>query len=250
MISVHPARRWPVAPIVSLLGSTIAAELALTYGTESFPSNLLCDLALIAVFVAAIERRHKAMLAAAGLACGLALYGAMLLPLAIGLASSRRAARRALLLVPLLACFAIIALGRPWLPSSLIGMWSVARQPDLTGLMAAFALGSLAWLTATLSARPLMHDMVPTAALSCALGCALVLPGASMAVPLALACRCKDRRVSLLTILAALLAAFAVPIPATLALMVALTLAARSLRTPAANDNRVFARELRFVTLA
>lgn len=248
MISAYlPARRPPV-PIASLVGLTIAVELALSYGSASSASNMLCDLALIAVFVAASERRHKAMLAAAGIACGLAVYGAMLLPLAIGLTISRRVDPRALILTPFLACIAIAALGVPPLVPSSIGFWSITLQPEMMSLLAAFALGSLGWLTATLSARPLMPDMLPSAAATCALGCVIVMPGASMAVPLVLAFRCKDRRIPLLTGLAALMAAFSLPIPATLALGIALALAARPLVAPAANDDPVFAPKPQFAT--
>ncbi len=242
MLSTHLPERRPAAPITPLTGLTIAAEFTLSHGAESFASNMLCDLALIAVFVAASERRHKAMLAAAGLACGLAVYGAMLAPLAIGLAISRRVAPRRLLLAPLLACIAILTLGTPPLGSSSIGIWSEAPQPALIGLLAALALGSLAWLTAMLSARPLMPDALPAAALTCTLGYAFVMPGASMAVPLALALGYWDRRISLLTGVAALMAELNLPIPATLTLAVALVLVAKPLLGSAANDNPILAR--------
>lgn len=228
-------------PIAPLLGLVIAAESLLSFGTESFASNLLCDLALIAALVAACERRHTAMMIAAGLACGLGVFGAMLVPLAIGLAVSRRIAARLLMLVPLSACAAIILLGAPPLVPSAIGVWSTVFRPETTGLLVALALGSLAWLTATLSARPLMPDMVPTAALTCALTYALVMPGVSIAIPLALTFRYGARRLVWLVAFAALMAAFALPIPATLALAAALVLAARPLLPPFANDNAVSA---------
>ena len=233
-------------PIAPLLGLVIAAESLLSFGTESFASNLLCDLALIAALVAACERRHAAMMVAAGLACGLGVFGAMLVPLAIGLAVSRRIAARLLLLVPLSACAAIIILGAPPLVPSAIGLWSTVFRPEMAGLLAALALGSLAWLTATLSARPLMPDRVPTAGLTCALTCALVMPGVSMAVPFALIFRYGDRRIMCLVAFAALLAALALPIPATLALATALVLAARPLVAPFANDNAVSAAKCHF----
>lgn len=242
MISAYLPQRRPAVPIAPLLGLTIAAQVALSYGTESFTSNLLCDLALIAIFVAASERRHKAMLAAAGLACGLAAYGAMLLPLAIGLAINRRVRPRLLLLTPLVACITIAALGAPSLAPSWIGLWSATPRPEMAGLLAALALGSLAWLTATLSARPLMPDMLTAAALTSALCYALVMPGVSMAIPLALALVHRDRRISLRTGFAALMAAAGLPIPATLTLAVALALVMKPLIGPAANDNPLFAR--------
>ncbi|MGA1797839.1 hypothetical protein VH567_03560 [Sphingomonas sp. 4RDLI-65] len=242
MISTYLPQRRPSVPIASLLGLTITAEVALSYGAESFAPNLLCDLALIAVYVAASERRYNAMLAAAGLACGLAAYGAMLLPLAIGLAINRRVRPRMLLVTPLFACITIIALGTPSLAASWIGLWSATPEPAMTGLLAALALGSLAWLTATLSARPLMPDMLTAAALTCGICYALVMPGVSMAIPLALALVHRDRRISLLTGFAALTAAAGLPIPATLTLAVALGLVMKPLIGPAANDNPVLAR--------
>lgn len=249
MISAYLPRR-PAVSIPALLGMTIAAELMLSYGAESLASNLLCDLALIAILVAAIERRYTAMLAAAGLACGLAAYGAMLLPLAIGMAINRRVTPRTFLLAPLFACSAILTLGTPQFAGTTIGLWSAAPQPASTGLLAAFALGSLAWLTATLTTRPLMPDMLPIAALACALGYALAMPGASMAVPLALAFAYWDRRISLLTGFAALMAALGLPVPATLTLAVALILAARPFLAPAANDNPPFATKPQLITPA
>lgn len=241
MISAYLSQRRTAVPIAPLLGLTVTAEVALSYGAGSFASNLLCDLALVAVFVAASERRHKAMLAATGLACGLAVYGAMLLPLAIGLAINRRIRPRMLLLTPLVACITIVALGTPSLSASWIGLWSAIREPEMTGLLAALALGSLAWLTATLSARPLMPDMLTAATLTCGLCYALVMPGASMAIPLALALVHRERRISLPTEVAALMAAAGLLIPATLTLAVTLALTAKPFLAPAANDNPVLA---------
>ncbi|MES2421308.1 MAG: hypothetical protein V4595_08410 [Pseudomonadota bacterium] len=240
MISAYLPPRRTAIPIAPLLGLTVAVEVVFSYGTESFASNLPCDLAVIAVFIAASERRHKAMLAAAGLACGLAVYGAMLLPLAIGLAINRRIRPLMLLLTPLFACITIVALGAPSLAPSWIGFWSALPQPEMTGLLAALALGSLAWLTATLSARPILPDMLTAATLICGLGYALVMPGVSMAMPLALALIYRDRRISLLTAFAALMAALGLPMPATLILAVTLALVMKPLIAPAANDNPVF----------
>lgn len=250
MISAYLPQRRAAVPIAPLLGLTIAAEVALSYGTESLAFNLSCDLALIAVFVAASERRHKAMLAATGLACGLAAYGAMFLPLAIGLAINRRVRPRILLLTPLFACATIIALGTPSLAPCWIGLWSADRQPEMTGLLVALTLGSLAWLTATLSARPPMPDMLIAAALTCALCYALVMPGVSIAIPLALALTYRDRRISLLTGFAALMAAAGLPMPATLTLAVALVLTAKPFLAPTANDNPVLGSKPQFVTPA
>ncbi len=242
MMSAYLPPRRPAVPIALLLGLTVAAEIALSYGTEPFTSNLLCDLSLIAVFVAASERRHRAMLAAAGLACGLAAYGAMLLPLAIGITINRRVGPRMLLLTPLFACITIIALGAPSPSPSWIGLWSTTLQPEMTGLLAALALGGLAWLTATLSARPLMPDMLTAAALTSGLCYTLVMPGVSVAIPLALTMVHRDRRISLLTGFAALMAAAGLPIPTTLTFVMALALVMKPLLAPAANDNPVFAR--------
>lgn len=245
MISAHlPQRRFTV-PVAHLLGLTIAAELTLSYASGSFASNLLCDLALIAAIVAANERRDTAMLPATGLACGLAHYGVMLLPLSIGLTIGRRVDPRALLLVPLIACIAAFALDTSPLNfgGSWIGLWAIVTGPSLTGLLVAIAIGGLAWLTATLSSRLVTRDMMPVAGALCALEYALFMPGASLAAPLAFALRVEDRRISLLTGLATLMAILALPIPATLTLAIALALVAKSLLATAANDNQRWRRE-------
>ena len=230
-----------------MMSVATVTELAQSYRLETFASHWLCDLLLIAIFVAASERRYKAMLAAAGLACGLSPYGAMQLPLAIGLTFSRKIDPRALLLVPLTAYTAYSALfatGIPHLGSatSSVGLWAILSDPALAGLLVAIALGSAAWFTATLSARPVTNDTLTVAAAACALGYALVMPEASLAVPLALSLRLADRRVPILTAIATSMAVAACPVAATITLAIAFALAARPFLVMAANDNPVLAR--------
>ena len=239
-----PARRGAMPgpgalPVALMVALCITVE-AISRGR---PAALLCDFTLIAVVVAAIERRHGAMLVATGMAIGLAPFGAMLLPLAIGIVVQRRVGATTLLLIPATACATMLAIGAMSVADVrvAIGLWAILPVPALYGLLVAIALGSLAWLTAALTARPLHGADLALAATVATLAFALVTPQALMVVPVALGLLVPDRRIPVLAATAALLAAFVDPVPATFALAAALFIAARALLRPAANDNPVLA---------
>ncbi len=234
-LSVHRILpRRESLPIALLCAAVLLVEAILSGG----PAALLADLALVAVVVATSERRYGAMLVAAGLACGLVAYGAMLLPVAIGIAIRRRVRPLLLLLTPMTAAATALALGTLPLPEGrgMIGLAAIA--PDgADGLVFAIGFGSFAWVTALLTTRSLNGRALTAAATMVALGAAMVIPATSMAVPVALAALVPDRRVLAATLAASGLAACAQPLAATFALLAALILMARPHLRPAANDN-------------
>ncbi len=236
--SRHPSMACPSPQRIAYLIAVAAAVEAIGGGGAA---AMLCDLALIAVVVAATERRHAAMLVAAGIACVLAPFGAMLLPLAIGIVVQRRIGARTLLLIPAAAGATMLAMQAVPLfdGGTSIGLWAVLQDPRAYGLLIATALGTLGWLAAAFTARPLTARDSAAAATVAALVFALVAPHGSMAVPVALAIFARDRRIPILATVATALAALAYPVPATLVLVVALVVAARAVFRPAANDNPV-----------
>lgn len=238
----YPHRIVPSAdPLPIALMAIVAILVDTVLGNG--PVALLTDLTLVAAVVAAGERRHIAMLVAAGLACGLAAYGAMLVPFALGIAIQRRVRATLLLLTPMSAAVTAAAatatLGTLPLPDGrgIIGLAAIVPKGATDGLLLAAGLGAAAWMTAMLTIRPLPGRTSISAATMVALGAALVIPQTSMAMPIALAVLARDRRVAAAAGIATLLAATGQPLVATVALLVALTLVARPFLGTAANDN-------------
>jgi hypothetical protein len=222
-------------PVVRVTGTAFLVETIFAGG----PIAVLADLALIAVVVAASERRYKAMLIAAGLACGLVAYGAMLLPVAIGVAIRRRVRAPLFLLTPVAAAAAAIALGAMPLPDGrgMIGLAAITPDGVADGLLLAVGVGASAWVTALLTTRSLHGRALISTVTMVALGAVLVIPQTSMAIPVALAVLAPDRRVLTAVVAASALAAFALPLAATLALLTAVILLVRPHLRSAANDN-------------
>ncbi|TXC71439.1 hypothetical protein FSB78_11170 [Sphingomonas ginsenosidivorax] len=222
-------------PVILVTGTAILVEAIFAGG----PKALLADLALIAVVVAAGERRYTAMLIAAGLACGLVAYGAMLLPVAIGVAIRRRVRAPLLLLTPVAAAATAMALGAMPLPDGrgMIGLAAITPDGAADGLLLAVGIGASAWVTASLTTRSLHGRALISTATMVALGAALVIQQTSMAIPVALAVLAPDRRVLAAVVAASALAASALPLAATLALVTALILLWRPHVRSAANDN-------------
>ncbi len=172
-----PPVSLPVSPVVLVLAAACAGALP-----GAGPNDALALLAAAAALVAGSERRHLAMLVAAGLATGLAPAGLLVVPLCIGAAIGRGAARQ----LPLAA----VAAGF----SCMLAPWhvSVAMLPNLAALaaaapqgaalVAAVGAGCAAWLAAHAAASPPTGRWWHDARL-----CALVLTGILPLAPATLA---------------------------------------------------------------
>ncbi|MDQ2893982.1 MAG: hypothetical protein M3R64_12975 [Pseudomonadota bacterium] len=130
-----------------LLGVASALAFAMPGGA----SAAICGLALCGALVAALDRRHGAMLAALGIAIGLGAAGLLLAPLIIGV-TIRRRAWRALPLVPITG-------GATWLT---VGPWStgptlptlaaaVSEWPSLFAMGVAAGVAFATWIAADAS---------------------------------------------------------------------------------------------------
>jgi hypothetical protein len=145
----------------------------LVYQTVAAPVPLLCALATAALFASVLpggrwsdtlallastaalfaghERRDRDMLAAAGLAAGLAPAGMLLAPLFVGLAVRRQAVRY-LPLALLIGLAGSHLLPWPGLPATLPNLAAlVTMMPESLALVVAAGIGVAAWLGARAS---------------------------------------------------------------------------------------------------
>lgn len=138
----------PVALIVSLAAAAAWAGLL----PEGRWNDALALAAGAAALLAGHDRRDRDMVAAGGLAMGLAPAGWLLAPLMLGMAMGRATARRHLPLGLTIATLAWVAL--PWTTTS-VGLPNLAALaqafPSLLALVVALGVGVAAWLTARAS---------------------------------------------------------------------------------------------------
>lgn len=220
--------------------------------------------ACLMALAAAIDRRHPAMLAWAGLAIGLDARAALVAPFFLALLVNRRVAWRHWPIAPLAALAAALpawGAGVAVDPARLLAaigdgsgapnLWTIADAlplgMPLTGLALAAAIGAVAAYVAHFSARPIGGRALPAVALLAPLATAGLLPGMTapcflvadiLALVLALARR--DRAslgTALLVIAGSLLAAQGMAGAGAVAMIVATIRLARPLLGAAANDN-------------
>ena len=235
---------------------------------------------LLLALVAALDRRHDAMLGWAGLAIGLNPQAALIAPLFVALLINRRVPLLRWPIAPLGAAAALLGTGgvgwtiglRPLLHEAITGhllaldapnIWTIVQTLPLgyplLGLAIAIAIGTIATVIAHFAARPIGdHDMI-AAALLCTMLAAGLLPlmherafFLADILSLALALVRRDRahwRIALLIQAGSTLALLghASGIDALTILGGGMTIAATALLAgpllrPAANDNPVIAR--------
>ena len=180
-----PPRRSPSLPLPLALIAIASLVLASIPGNG--PAAVLCGLAICAGLVAALDRRGPAMMAATGIAIGLAPAGLLLAPLMLGLAIRRRV-WCALPLVPIPAIAIAAATGGwPRLPPLPGFHLVVAAWPATIVPVAALGAALAAWAAAA-SASPAGDHALRRIAGIALLGGTLVLPvsGATLLLPLIL----------------------------------------------------------------
>lgn len=147
---IVPRLRQPVDPALLVTALAVAAMLAVALPGGRW-SDTLALLAGVTALFAAQERRPHDMIAAAGIAAGLAPAGLLLAPLCLGLAIRQGAARQ----LPLAGIAAmLVQWALPWsIPEpTLPNLATVAVAcPDAFALIAAIGIGTGAWLTARAS---------------------------------------------------------------------------------------------------
>lgn len=120
------------------------------------PPALLAALASLVALVAARERRHRDMGAAAGIAAALSPAGLVLLPVLAGVAIARRTMPRSA--VAFAVALSAMLLTTGWSTAATdLSVWRlalIADQPDLRGPVTALAVGMAAWIGASCAARP------------------------------------------------------------------------------------------------
>jgi hypothetical protein len=210
--------------------------------------------ALLMALAEAIGRRHRAMLGWCGIAAGLSLAAATVLPFFLALLIARRVAVRDWAVAPLAAGATLVAAG--WFAPAAVsplpapGLWSLAPLPlALAGVAIVAGIGAVAGYAAQLTVTPLRDRQIALAAAIAALIPMTLLPGfdlTAFAIPalLALPALAGDRRersVALLVQIGALtgVAGAALTSAATL---FACAWGARMLLRRAANDNPVLER--------
>jgi hypothetical protein len=147
---IVPRLRQPAPPAMLVTALAVAAMLAVALPGGRW-SDTLALLASAASLFAAQERRPYDMIAAAGIAAGLAPAGLLLAPLCLGLAIRQGAARQ----LPLATiAAALVHWALPWsIPGpTLPNLATVAVVcPDVAALIAAIGIGTAAWLAARAS---------------------------------------------------------------------------------------------------
>lgn len=209
-------------------------------------ANAACAaLALLALAVTLVERRHLAAAILLGTAAAFTPAALALAPLPIGRAIRDRRAL-SVVLVALVAGTLVTLWAQP---AAYAPLWQLAwSRPDLFGCLRVAAAGAAAWTMAEASAAtPTRVDLLDRAVLAVLVGTLPQLGAAAVAAPLAaaaLAARpgARTGAVAALVIGISLLGS-AVPLPLAAALLLAaVTLQAGALLRPlAANDNRRFA---------
>ncbi|MDE0879201.1 MAG: hypothetical protein OSB00_11145 [Sphingomonas bacterium] len=174
----------PTAPGTPLCVVAMAA-LLLTLVPTVETTAILAALATCAAIVAAIERRHAAMLIATGVAVALGPVGFLITPVAIGLAAEGRR-WRPLSLAILLAVATFFADGS-WVtePSVPTLFAFTARWPDLFSLITASGCAVATWIAAAAStARMNRAALLRLSAISLVFGPLFIaLPLASLMLP-------------------------------------------------------------------
>ena len=187
--------RHPPAPPFTLLAATVGA-LALMPG--AVPVAILCGLALAASLIAAIEGRSRAMLAATGIAVGLSSGGMILAPLIVGVVIRRRAGRM-LPILPLVAVATWFAIGGWSRSGTLPSLYDLAlSRIDLSALIFAAVAGTMSFIAAEASARPLFGRHLLDAAIASSCVIALFVPttAAALILPLVVALDMRGARTS------------------------------------------------------
>lgn len=145
-----PLPRQSVPPALLVAALMVAAMLAAALPGGRW-SDTLALFASAAALFAAQERRPYDMIAAAGIAAGLAPAGLLLAPLCLGVSIRQGAARR----LPLAAVAAMLVHSAlPWsvpMPTLPNLAMIAATYPDALALIAAIGTGTGAWLAARAS---------------------------------------------------------------------------------------------------